>query len=251
MSAVPQYTPPVLQRYELKFFISESLIEPISQFVSVYCALDEYSETASDHFYTINNLYIDSPQLTLLKDRMNNVDNRFNMRIRTYGENPQPPYFLEIKQKSGCVLRKIRGKIHAEDWPYVLTDPLFSLKGISDKKNHDNISTFIRLALVYNAEPKVFVQYKRKAYFSICDDYARVTFDKSLRFRLEGDYIIKPDAQSLISCDHPEAFGNSGNVVLELKCYTTYVPLWMIDLIRTFQLHRTSFSKYLNAMRAN
>jgi len=249
MNAVPQYTPPVLQRYELKFFVPESLIEPISQFVSVYCTLDKYSETASDHFYTINNLYIDSPQLTFLKNRINNKDNRFNMRIRTYGNNPQPPYFLEIKQKSGSVLRKIRGKIGQREWPHVLKDPLFLLKETSDQKNCDNISTYIRLALTYNAEPKVFAQYKRKAYFSICDDYARVTFDKSLRYRPENDYIIMPDAESLLPCDHPAVFGNRGNVVLELKCYTTYVPLWMIDLIRTFQLQRTSFSKYVNAMR--
>ena len=36
-------TPPVLERYELKFVIPDYMIDPISDFVSVYCSLDKYS----------------------------------------------------------------------------------------------------------------------------------------------------------------------------------------------------------------
>ena len=37
------------------------------------------------------------------------------------------------------------------------------------------------------------------------------------------------------------------SVILELKCYATQVPLWMLDMIRCFNLTRRSFSKYTNA----
>jgi hypothetical protein len=41
------------------------------------------------------------------------------------------------------------------------------------------------------------------------------------------------------------AFDPGCNVVLELKCYTSSVPAWMVDMIRYFNLQRRSFSKYL------
>ena len=77
------------------------------------------------------------------------------------------------------------------------------------------------------------------------DDYARLTFDVDLRFRQETGYRPVPSLGAMVSCDHTLAFDPGCAVILELKCYTSRVPLWMIDLIRFFNLERRSFSKYL------
>jgi len=238
-------TPPVLYRYELKYLIPVSLIEPVSSFISAYCVLDKHSLAKEDHFYTVNSLYFDSPDLIFLRRRMIGVENRFNMRVRCYGENPHPPYFLEIKQKCGDIIKKTRANIFEKHWPHVLTDPCFCCDDL-DEKNHTYVQSFLRTALIYNAEPKVHIQYRRFAWVSEVDDYARVTFDIDIKCKEEHGYLL--DTADLFNYDGAPVLLPEGNVVLELKCYSSQVPLWMIDLIRTFQLNRTSFSKYMTGM---
>ena len=53
----------------------------------------------------------------------------------------------------------------------------------------------------------------------------------------------------MLPCDVQNAYDSGTNVILELKCYTSFVPLWMIDLVREFQLRRRGFSKYMTGLR--
>ena len=103
----------------------------------------------------------------------------------------------------------------------------------------------------YNAEPKVLIQYKRKAYISDVEEYARVTFDIRLRSMKQTGYDPLPHEEEMQNSDVQTLFDASTSVILELKCYTSYVPLWMIDCIRTFQLQRRGFSKYMMGIRQN
>lgn len=242
-------TPPVLERYELKFVIPDSMIDPISNFVSIYCSLDKYSEIADDLFYGVNNLYFDTPYFLFLRNRLLRCKNRFNMRIRSYGDTPQAPYFLEVKQKDVDIVKKYRGRVYEADWntPFCLVD--YNPQKIDNQKELRNIRLFQRLMHTYNAEPKVLTQYRRKAYVSNCEDYARVTFDIELKYMPEASYNLIPDNNKMVSYDMATNFDPGCNVVLELKCYTTQVPLWMIDCIRTFGLQRRGFSKYVTGVK--
>ena len=241
-------TPSILERYELKFVIPEDMIEPISEFVSVYCSLDKYSSASDDLFYGVNNLYLDTPRYLFLRNRLVGCENRFNMRIRSYGDEPQFPYFLEIKQKRVNVILKYRGRIYEEDWLDLITMANFVPKKTASQKELSNIRLFQRLALSYNIEPKVFTQYQRKAYVSDHEEYARVTFDVALRYMTEDRYSLSPVEAKMIPYDHPSYYDDGCNVILEMKCYASHVPLWMIDCIRAFGLRRRSFSKYANGV---
>ncbi|HAJ79722.1 MAG TPA: hypothetical protein DCO75_08110 [Fibrobacteres bacterium] len=243
--------PSIIERFELKYTIPVSFVEPISKFVSPYCSLDKYSEISSDKFYIINSLYFDTPDFLFLRQRRLRTENRFNMRIRSYGESPTPPYFLEIKQRRGDTVKKYRAKVFDENLEAMCNDPesVFSEK---DDKNENNRELFRRTLLKYNARPVVLVQYKRKAYISDIDDYARVTFDiglSSMPPPLTG-YQPEPDNGEITPCDVQTCFDSGCCVILELKCYTNFVPLWMIDMVRTFELKRRSFSKYSNCLRS-
>ncbi|MFP4164294.1 MAG: VTC domain-containing protein [Chitinispirillaceae bacterium] len=240
---------PQLQRYELKYLIHRSMVEPISRFVSIYCALDEYSRIEEDHYYTVNSLYFDSPGFLFLKRRLENENNRFNMRVRSYGYDRDQPVFLELKFKDGSILRKLRGQVKNSKYPSVITSGNFLHQEGNCSKENRNINTFTKLALTYNAEPKVLAQYRRKAYVSCYDQYARVTFDKDLCCRPQENYSSVPDPGDFLCCGHENTFPFEEDVVLELKCYTSQVPLWMLDLIRAFDLQRVSFSKYVASMR--
>lgn len=242
-------TPPVLERYEMKYTIPFDLIGPISDFVSIYCSLDKYSALSANKFYQVNSLYLDSPSFLFLKNRLAGVKNRFNMRIRSYGEKPQGPYFLEIKHKTVGIIKKYRSSVPALNWDPTV-NPVEYLPHTSDnEKELRNLRYFQYLMQAYNAEPKVLTQYLRKAYFSECEDYARVTFDIELKYMPETSFNVTPDINRMRSCDFATNYDPDTSVILELKCYTSHVPLWMIDLIRVFELHRRSFSKYVTGIR--
>ncbi|MBN1971450.1 MAG: polyphosphate polymerase domain-containing protein [Candidatus Delongbacteria bacterium] len=235
--------PLYLERYELKYIITTDMIEPISKFVENYCYLDKYSERNSDYFYKINNIYFDSKDFTFLRNRLVGLEDRFNMRIRSYGDCSSNFVFLELKRKQKDIIKKYREKININEW-----DPNLYLKNIQDNDSK-NKKIFYYNALRYEIEAKVATEYRRKAYISEYDEYARVTFDTDLRAYPKSDNLLKLDFNKMNSYDFETNFEDDGNVVLELKCYTSYVPYWMIDLIRQFDLKKRSFSKYMNAVK--
>jgi len=225
------------------------MIKPISDFVEIYCDLDPYSQREEDNFYKVNNIYLDSPNFLFLQRRLAGMDHRFNLRLRSYGDNPVFPYFCEVKHKTAGIVKKKRAKITDDMWVDMFTDkniiPPKDTNIWADKddfKNH-----FLRLAFVNNAEPKVFTQYRRKAYASNCDEYARVTFDRDLRFQRRSTFDLTPMEEGLSHYDNPNNFYDENNIILELKC-TTQIPMWFMDLISYFNLTRTSFSKYVTGV---
>jgi hypothetical protein len=108
-------TPQVLERYELKYTIPLDMVEPMCRFIEPYCSLDEYSEKSSDRYYIVNSLYFDTPNFHFFYNKDHECLERFNMRIRSLGETPQPPYFLEIKKKRRDIIKKYRAKIFETD----------------------------------------------------------------------------------------------------------------------------------------
>jgi SPX domain protein involved in polyphosphate accumulation len=243
--------PPVLERYEAKYTIPFSMVDEISRFIEPYCTLDAYSEKSPDLYYTINSLYFDTPDYLFLRLRLQKADNRFNMRVRTYGEQPVLPWFLEIKHKRGDIMRKYRAKVHTENIEHLLDTPGLLHHHAKNEKEQKSRLLFYKLHHTYNAQPKVLIQYKRKAYISDVEEYARVTFDIRLRSMKQTGYDPLPHEEAMQYSDVQTLFDRDTCVILELKCYTSYVPLWMVDCIRTFQLQRRGFSKYMMGIRQN
>lgn len=240
-------SPLALERYELKYLIPLDLVEPISKYVEATCDLDYYSLVSPDRFYTINSLYLDSPSLYLLRFKEVAGAYNFNMRIRSYGDDPKPPYFFEIKYKLREFVRKKRAKVNTEEWAEILDGSEIPLAGVG-QDSMENLRDFLYMKMTYNVEPVILTQYRRKAYISRIDDYARVTFDRDLRYQEQFEWCVKPKESLLCHYDHPESFESPGeNVILELKCEKK-IPLWMVDLIRKFELLSGSFSKFGNSM---
>jgi hypothetical protein len=124
------------------------------------------------------------------------------------------------------------------------------LEGAVDitEKSQSAINEFLYWHYLLQVQPKVLTQYRRKAYLSTVDDYARVTFDRDMRYHPEPIWNVVPNEKMLQHYDHGEVFKDTQSfVILELKS-TTKVPLWIIDLIKYFNLRRESISKFENAM---
>lgn len=237
-------SPTVLERYELKYLIPFEMVAPISKYVEQYCILDYFSEISPDQFYTINSLYFESPNFYFMRAK-ENATARYSLRARSYGDTPKPPYYLETKEKIAEFSKKRRGKVPVENWSDIFLNP--NNLGSFDYTQDKHIMHFLHLTQLHNASPIILTQYRRKAYLSTIDDYARVTFDRSLRYREERNYDINPNF-GMTSYDHPDTFGDPGsNVILELKCERK-IPMWIVDLIRVFELTRKGFSKFEGSM---
>lgn len=239
-------SPLALERYELKYLIPHTLVEPISRFIEPYCEMDYHSQVSSDTFYTINSLYLDSPSFYILRSKESANAFSFNMRIRSYGEIPQPPYFFEIKYKLREFVKKRRAKVSHPQWRQILETGW--VPEDFESASRENLENFLFMKMVYNVEPVILTQYRRRAYLSTVDDYARITFDRDLRYQETRSWDVHPDTRLLCHYDNPDHFEEPGcNVILELKCEKK-IPLWMIDLIRRFDLRSGSFSKFGNSM---
>jgi SPX domain protein involved in polyphosphate accumulation len=238
----------VLERYELKYTIPMAMVDPISLFVEAYCEMDSHSASSPDGFYQVNSLYFDTPEYLFLRNRLERIPNRFNMRVRSYGARPVTPYFLEVKQKREDIIRKYRARIRDENLERVL-DPAHDVaSSLVSPGEARNAGIFRRLVHANNAAPVVMTSYRRKAYFSTCDEYARVTFDVGLRYMAQRDYRPLTLEGGLSPSDPETIFDEETSVILELKCFSKFVPLWMVDLVRSFQLRRRGFSKYSAGM---
>jgi hypothetical protein len=240
-------SPLSVERYELKYLIPISAVEPISKYVENFCDLDYFSKISPDKHYNINSLYFDTPSFLLTRKKENNDPNAFNLRIRNYGEGDGAPYFFETKQKIQGFSVKKRGKVEIENFQDLILQP----DNVNQfKYNRDpNVQLFLQRLMAYGAEPMVLTTYRRKAYFSMVDNYVRVTFDRGLQFQKADGFSMRPNPDLMSHYDHPESFlGTRGaNIVLELKCEKK-IPMWMIDMIRYFGLQRQSFSKFRNAI---
>ena len=91
----------LLERFELKYHIPVAWADRIGEFIAPYCEEDHYSQITPGHFYWITNLYLDSDRWTFLGWKKARLLDRFNMRIRTYGEHPAQDgtFHFESKRK--------------------------------------------------------------------------------------------------------------------------------------------------------
>ncbi len=99
------------ERYELKYHIPWAMVAEISDYISGFCEMDHYSKISSDNFYSINNLYLDTPNYQFFQNALVGQDGRFNMRVRTYGDEENPLYFLEIKRRPADLSKKLEPRL--------------------------------------------------------------------------------------------------------------------------------------------
>lgn len=239
-----------LERYELKYHVPWHAVDQIRRFLEPWCGMDAFSTKSPDGFYWVTTLYLDSPVYTFFRWKEEGLAERFNMRIRTYGENPDPHglRFFEVKKKRADIVEKIRGTLKNGDAGRLWTDTSTVLHD-SESKDRRNLEEFYRLSQTWNAQPILLTQYRRLAWFGLHEDYARVTIDMGLRWREERGFDFTAAQTQMRPSDLPDYFRPGANAILELKCPKSQVPWWMLDLIRYLNLERTSFSKFGAAVR--
>jgi SPX domain protein involved in polyphosphate accumulation len=231
-----------LQRFELKYIVSESMAVAARDFVRAYLNLDPFSHGKAQFSYPIHSLYLDSPDLKFYRQTANGEKNRYKLRVRYYDEDEAAPAFLEIKRRSDNAIFKQRCPIHKSAVSTVLAGamPLPSMVLSGDPQHIRALERFVRFVVEDQLRPTGHVAYRREAWISAHDNSVRVTMDRDIRFD------SNPTTDLTTNMAKPvRPFGN--HAVLEIK-FTGRFPAWFAEIVRACGLTRGSAAKYADGL---
>jgi hypothetical protein len=230
-----------IRRYELKYAVTESIAARIKEYIAPICALDRHVP-AGETGYTVNNLYFDTAGLKFYHDTKFRKPMRYKARARYYGPAPLDWVWPEIKYRQGSIIWKKRYRIAIDQFP-----TLFTCRKAEDGEPviKTRLDRFEELLHWYDAQPVLHVRYFREPFVTTLETYGRVTFDRRLCYRpVHGSISLDYREQDMVYYDDPVTTQNPDSpVLLEIKI-ETHVPLWVIEMIRKFDLVQRPFSKY-------
>jgi SPX domain protein involved in polyphosphate accumulation len=226
-------------RYELKYIIDEVTARGVRDFARSFLQRDEHAVPSLNYSYPIYSIYLDNPGLTLYNATVQGMKNRYKLRIRYYNDNPKSPVFFEIKRRVQDVILKDRACVKREVVHEILKGRCpkpSDLVKPDDMDSYSCLRHFTDLARDIHAVGRTIVFYHREAWVTPTDDNVRLTFDRDLAgARFDGRFVPPKECWY-----HPRL----GGVILELK-FDNRFPLWMRELVRNFNLERTSMPKYI------
>lgn len=222
----------VFSRKEEKYIISKSIYEEIIKECGEKVIADDYSKDNS--FYQICNIYYDTQDNNLIRTSLQKPQYKEKIRLRSYGTpNQNSKVFLEIKKKyKGCVNKRRTTFNLKEAYRFANTGTISEIK---DYMNNQIINELSYAIKIYKIIPKVYLAYKRQAFFGDNNPEFRLTFDK--------DIIARRSDISLENGIFGERVITEDKMIMEVK-YNERMPLWFIEILRHNNLQKTSFSKY-------
>jgi len=231
----------------MKYVVDVRLREAIRNFVLNFCTPDPHLDPVTGE-YTVSTLFFDSWRRDCYLMNETKAVNRFKLRARCYGPPDRSPLFLEVKRRIGEVVDKSRAAI-VPGWKDLREIVLGSRvpEGLGAPQR-TAFSEFERAFHMINARPVLRIRYERESFMGVNDSYARVTFDRRIRYQAARDWEL-PGEGRWRSMDGALATGRDyPSFILELKC-TADQPVWMAELMERFNLVRTDFCKFATATR--
>jgi hypothetical protein len=235
------------QRLELKYVIDEPTAARIRRDLASYCRMDEYCTAgrggalgAVPHSYPVHTLYLDTPSLAFHRAKERGEPERFKLRVRSYSGRGAAVF--ELKRRSCDVIDKMRALVEPGGIEAAARGSGKPLEDGPEARHF--LSRFSRLVATTGAGPSLLVRYWREAHASRVDPYARVTFDRRVAVQRTRAWDHWGHCHRWCEFEHhvsdlaPRPF-----VILELKC-PLQVPIWILDLVRRYDLRRRSVSKY-------
>ncbi len=226
-------------RYELKYAIPEWQVPEVRSALQPYCLLDPHCADGEDRSYLIQTLYFDTWERGLYRRSRERRPVTMKVRARAYGSG-EGPVFLEVKGKDNGLIRKTRACIPT-GWAERLAG--------AAPENMSPGERLFRDALVrFSLEPALLVRYRREAWCSAVDGYARATFDRRIACQPWSRWELAGSDSSWLALDGRASLDSVPRaVVFELKC-PLEVPRWISALVRRLGLLRIGFSKYCSGV---
>ncbi len=193
--------------------------------------------TNDDAVTAILSQYYDTPSLRFYREKLDGIGFRNKVRLRTYGYRFQPGQatFIEIKQRLGERVRKVRQRVAEFD-----SRQLSPANWLFDDPRDE--SAFGVLLERHQLRPSAQTWYLREAYEALVEPDVRVTFDSQLTGLYPGERLElgrMADPSSRIMSDTL--------VVLEVKA-TGGIPAWVAEGARCVELVQRPVPKYVLAV---
>lgn len=230
-------------RHELKFLLPTGFIPGLRDAFAPYVALDAYCRERDDRKYTVRSIYYDSLDLDFFFEKIDGFEVRKKLRIRTYdAPGDHDIAFIEIKRKHGRYGFKDRLKLPLDHIPGVLDLDNQNWQSMVPSYGSQRVLRRMReLSTKMNLQPTLLVTYDREAMVGLENTRHRVTFDcnlRSLKNPLLGDIFTEKMTPVITDL-----------FVLELK-FDEWMPDWMGQIIKDFDLTVGSYSKYCHGIEA-
>jgi hypothetical protein len=229
------------QRFECKYLLTELTALEIQRYAASYVKPDEHAAQHADHTYSIASLYLDAPHLRLHHETQSGQRSRYKLRIRTYSDDGDAPVFFEIKRRHNAVITKSRTMLSRAQMAAFFAGQL--AHDALSVRDQGCLGEFHGRMVELDARPIVIVRYRRQAYAGALEPGIRVTFDRNIMCCPSSAPVVRHGGEGWIAVEDQR-------VVLELK-FRGSMPGWMQDLVRRFELRRTSFSKYSHSVLAS
>ncbi len=223
-------------RREFKYLVPASELEALRNLIRGFCTRDPNG--GADGTYKLRSLYLDTWNMRLHKANERESPVRFKARVRCYPEGEAGgPVFAEIKGRNGDVIRKTRAKLPADRWQELLQGaPAGAHRSAA-------LDDFVCRVHRFDLRPICHVEYRREAWMSSLETYARVSIDYRVACRAEHRWTLEGE-DSMRAVDTPLPTHTPESIaVVELK-WADAIPRWMVVLVQKLDLLRHSFSKY-------
>jgi hypothetical protein len=224
------------RRWEVKYLVDRSTRTKLDRDLCGFMDPDIFSNR--DGAYTVRSLYFDTPDYLAFHSKVYGAAVRHKLRTRIYTSDPSTVKMvrLEVKSRYLGTVHKIATDVSREEyeeiWAALKTHTLPSRAVL--ERDH-GVREFFRLQKQYNMEPKVVVQYRRRAFARHVVNRVRVNFDDEL--------VACRNLDLLGDMSNARRLMRYGNSVFEVKVDGT-MPFWLHMLIDKYGLHNRTFSKF-------
>lgn len=216
-------------RHELKYYLNSGDYVLLSNLLKNTLKSDDNTNEKGEYF--IRSLYFDDYEDSALRDKIDGVDHRYKVRIRTYNYS-DTVIKLECKHKeSGYIKKQSISLSRAECDALTGGDYRFLLY-----RKEAFAREMFTLFATRHLRPAVIVDYTREAYVFPVEN-VRITFDKNIRTGYRSFDIFDRELPTYPAADEYD-------MVLEVK-FNEYLPTFVRSLIQTASHTRSAISKYV------
>ncbi len=224
------------QRWEVKYVVDRRVRTALDRDLCALMDPDKYS--ARDGSYIVRSLYFDTPDYMAYHSKISGDAVRHKLRTRIYTDRPDEAKMvrLEIKSRYIGTVHKIATDVSIDDYKEIWRAAQQRILPPQRLLDLDRgVREFFRLQKLYNMEPKILVQYRRRAFERHDLSRVRANFDDNLVGSRHLDLLANiPNARRLLRYDHS---------VFEVKI-DGVMPYWMHMLIDKYGLQNRAFSKF-------
>ena len=231
-------------RHEYKYRISRMTAEALSKiFLGLGLVRDPHADAKSGEYY-VSSIYFDTPHLGDYYDKAGGFSFRKKIRGRIYSpwqNEISKEVKLEIKWRREQHISKDVVLLSHREWDMLVAGRYSELMSLSLHKNDAvNLKKSLWYLIRDSMHPVVFVRYLRRPFILHGDRILRVTLDHTITACETHNFWYTPFVTNVL----PE-----NEVVLEMK-FSDVLPRWFRDIIYSFNLTRTSYSKYTASIDA-